>query len=172
MVKFSIYLNRRVCVMLTETSLHLYQICVLPVLLYGMEVVFPRPKFVEVLKKFSKHNLKHIMSLPVTTADPAVYILSGSLPVEVMIHQRVLNFFGMICRLSESSVEKQYVSSPSIGGEEVRQQQLVCGSKEIVYHVRASWLWKSPGWSLDPLRKHAYSNILKIFASKKLKIFR
>ena len=78
-----------------------------PVLLYGMEVVLPRPKFVEVLEKFSKHNLKHIMSLPVTTADPAVYILSGSLPVEAMIHQRVLNFFGNICRLSQSSVEKQ-----------------------------------------------------------------
>ena len=90
-----------------ETSLHLYQIYVLPVLLYGMEVVLPPPKFVEVLEKFSKHNLKHIMSLPVTTADPAVYILSGSLPVEAMIHQRVLNFFGNICRLAQSSVEKQ-----------------------------------------------------------------
>ena len=90
-----------------ETSLHLYQIYVLPVLLYGMEVVFPRPKFVEMLEKFIKHNLKHIMSLPVTIADPAVYILSGSLPVEAMIHQRVLNFFWNICRLSQSSVEKQ-----------------------------------------------------------------
>ena len=77
-----------------ETSLHLYQIYVLPVLLYGMEVVFPRPKFDEVLEKFKKHNLKHIMSLPVTAADPAVYILSRSLPEN-------------ICRLSESLVEKQ-----------------------------------------------------------------
>lgn len=89
------------------TSLHLYQIYVLPVLLYGMEVVFPRPKYIEVLEKFNKQNLKHIMSLPVTTADPAVYILSGNLPVEAMIHQRVLNFFGNISRLPDSSVERQ-----------------------------------------------------------------
>ena len=92
-----------------ETSLHIYtyQIYVLPVLLYGMEVVFPRPKFIENLDKFNKHNLKHILSLPITTADPAVYKLSGTLPIEAMIHQRVLTFFGNISRLPESSVENQ-----------------------------------------------------------------
>ena len=50
-----------------ETLLHLYQIYVLPVLLYGMEVVFPRPKYMEVLEKFNKHNLKHI-TMYVTTS--------------------------------------------------------------------------------------------------------
>ena len=59
----------------TETSLHIYQIYVLPVLLYGIEVVFPRPKFIEKLDNFNKHNFKHILSLPITTADPAVHIL-------------------------------------------------------------------------------------------------
>ena len=38
---------------------------------------------------------------------PAVYILSGTLPIEAMIHQRVLTFFGNISRLPESSVENQ-----------------------------------------------------------------
>ena len=90
-----------------ETCLHLYQFYVLPVLLYGMEVVFPRPKYIEVLEKFNKHNLKHIMSLPVTTADPAVYILAGNLPVEAMIHQRVHYFFGNISGLPDSTVERQ-----------------------------------------------------------------
>ena len=64
-----------------ETSFHLYQIYVLPVLLYGMEVVFPRPKFMEVLDKFNKHDIKHRLSLPVTVADPAIYLLSGTLPI-------------------------------------------------------------------------------------------
>ena len=36
-----------------------------------------------------------------------MYLLSDILPLEAMIHQRVLNFLGNICRLSESSVEKQ-----------------------------------------------------------------
>ena len=90
-----------------ETSLHLYQIYVLPVLLYDMEVVFPRPKFMEVLDKFNKHNIKHLLSLPVTVADPAIYLLSGTLPIEAMIHNRVLTFFGNVSRLSDSSIEKR-----------------------------------------------------------------
>ena len=69
--------------------------------------MFPRPKFIENLDKFNKHNLKHILSLPITTADRAVYILSGTLPIEAMIHQRVLTFFGNISRLPELSVENQ-----------------------------------------------------------------
>ena len=68
---------------------------------------FPRPKFIEKLDKFNKHNLKHILSLPITTADPAVYKLSGTLPIEAMILQRVLTFFGITSRLPESSVENQ-----------------------------------------------------------------
>ena len=90
-----------------ETSLHLYHIYVLPVLLYGMEVVFPRPKFMKVLDKFNKHNIKHLLSLPVTVADPAIYLLSGTLPIEAMIHNRVLTFFGNVSRLSDSSIEKR-----------------------------------------------------------------
>ena len=90
-----------------ETSLHLYHIYVLPVLLYGMEVVFPRPKFMELLFKFNKHNIKHLLSLPVTVADPAIYLLSGTLPIEAMIHHRVLTFFGNVSRLSDSSIEKR-----------------------------------------------------------------
>ena len=75
-----------------ETSLHMYQIYVLQVLLYGKEVVFPRPKFMEVLEKFNKHNIKHLLSLSVTAADPAIYLLSGTLPTEAMIHHRVLTY--------------------------------------------------------------------------------
>ena len=90
-----------------ETSLHLYQIYVQPVLLYGMEVVVPRPKFMEVLDKFKKHNIKHLLSLPVTVADPAIYLLSGTPPIEAMIHHRVLTFFGNISRLSDYSIEKR-----------------------------------------------------------------
>ena len=61
----------------------------------------------EVLDKFNKHNIKHLLSLPATVADPAVYLLSGTLPIEAMIHHRVLTFFGNIRRLSDSTIEKR-----------------------------------------------------------------
>lgn len=90
-----------------ETSLHLYQIYVIPILLYGLEVVLPRPKLVDIADKFNKKYLKCLLSVPVTTADAAVYVLSGTIPIQGMIDQRILCFYGSICRLHNSSVEKQ-----------------------------------------------------------------
>ena len=56
-----------------------------PGLVYGMEVVFPKATLVEKLEKNYKQLIKHILSLPVTVADPAVYVLSGSLPIEAAL---------------------------------------------------------------------------------------
>jgi hypothetical protein len=50
--------------------------------------------------------IKQILSLPTRTADPAVYILSGLLPVETQIHIRALRLFNNICNQADGSVEK------------------------------------------------------------------
>ena len=90
-----------------ETSIHLLQTYVLPVLVYGLEVVLPKTTLVEKLERTYKQFIKQILSLPVTVADPAVYILSGAIPIEAVIHKRALVLFGSICRLGEDSVEKR-----------------------------------------------------------------
>ena len=90
-----------------ETSIHLLQIYVLPVMVYGLEVVLPKPALVEKLNRTYKKILKQILSLPITVADPAVFILSGAMPIEAIIHKRLLILYGSICRLDESSIEKQ-----------------------------------------------------------------
>ena len=46
-----------------------------------------------------------ILSLPDRVADPAVYIISSTLPVEGVIHKRALNLYGGICRLQEDAVK-------------------------------------------------------------------
>ena len=55
-----------------KTAIHLMQTYVIPVLVYGMEVVLPKQKYMDMLEKFSKRILKLILSVPVNTADPAV----------------------------------------------------------------------------------------------------
>ncbi|MEW8546427.1 MAG: hypothetical protein AB2693_23155, partial [Candidatus Thiodiazotropha sp.] len=90
-----------------ESSLHLYQIYVIPILLYGLEVVLPRPKIIDIADKFNKKYLKCLLSFPITTADAAAYILFGTIPIQGMIEQRILCFFGSICHLPCTSVEKQ-----------------------------------------------------------------
>ena len=90
-----------------ETCAHLLQIYVLPVLVYGLEVILPKPALVEKLNKVYKKMLKQILSLPSTVADSAVYILAGALPIEGVFHKRALILFDNVCRLEEDSVEKQ-----------------------------------------------------------------
>ena len=43
--------------------------------------------------------------MPITVADPAIYLLSGALPVEAVIHKRILSLFGNITRLPSQSIE-------------------------------------------------------------------
>ncbi|MEW8547953.1 MAG: reverse transcriptase family protein, partial [Candidatus Thiodiazotropha sp.] len=90
-----------------ETSVQLFQIYVLPALVYGLEVILPEQRLVDTLERSQKKFLKHILSLPTTTADPAVYILTGTIPVEGVIHKRALSLFGNICRLDDTAIEKQ-----------------------------------------------------------------
>ena len=73
-------------------------------MVYGLEVVLPKWRN---WTKLTRKNLKQILSLPTTVADPAVYTLSGALPMEGIIHKRTLIIYGSICRLEESSVKKQ-----------------------------------------------------------------
>ena len=86
-----------------DTSIHLLQTYVVPVLVYGLEVVLHLDK----LERLHKRFLKQILSLPQTVADQAVYILSGAIPLEAVIHSRALTLFGSICRLDKSTIEKR-----------------------------------------------------------------
>ena len=90
-----------------STCIHLLKIYVIPVLLYALEILLPTEKDCQLLESMLKQTLKHILSIPVTTADPAPYILSGFIPAEGMIHIRALTFYGNICRLSDDNIEKK-----------------------------------------------------------------
>ncbi|CAG2245583.1 unnamed protein product [Mytilus edulis] len=68
-----------------ETLVHLFKTYISPVLLYGMELLLPKTAMLLQLEKFQKRLLKQLLSLPTSTPDPAVYILSGILPVEAQI---------------------------------------------------------------------------------------
>ena len=88
-----------------ETSISLLNTYIFPVLLYGLEVIIPTGKALDILDKQYKRLLKQILSVPITVADPAIYILSGVLPVEALIHKRILSLFGNITRLPSESIE-------------------------------------------------------------------
>ena len=73
-----------------ETNLHLVKTYVLPVLLYGLELVLPCKTLINKLETYQKKMLKQILSLPTSTADVAVEVISGFLPVEGLINKKIL----------------------------------------------------------------------------------
>ena len=89
------------------TSISIYKTYIQPVLTYGLEILQPGPSNMTKLEKFQKSLLKKVLSLPPNTPDPAIYIISGVLPIEASIDTKCLTLFNNICRQDDKSVEKQ-----------------------------------------------------------------
>lgn len=98
-----------------ETTLHLTRIYVLPTLLYGLEILVPKGKHLQILDNYLKSLLKQQLHLPKSTADPVIFILSGLLPVEAQLDIQILTFFNNICNHSESSIEKKLAQWQLLG---------------------------------------------------------
>ena len=75
-----------------ETSLQLFKTYVLPILLYGKEILLPTKKHTAKMDLFQKRILKKILPLPTNTPDCAVYILTGIWSVELQIQYKALIF--------------------------------------------------------------------------------
>ena len=67
-------------------------------MLYGLESQVLKKKDVTVINQYHKTLLKQLMHLPKRTADAAVYILAGEIPVEADLHIKILNQLGNILR--------------------------------------------------------------------------
>ena len=59
----------------------------------------------DVLERSNKKFLKHVLGVSDTTADPAINILTGTIPLKGVIHKRALSLFGNIWRLKDTSIE-------------------------------------------------------------------
>ena len=57
---------------------------------YGLEIIIPTGSALAVLESQYKKLLIQILTIPSTTADPTVFILSGTLSVVSLIHKLML----------------------------------------------------------------------------------
>lgn len=85
----------------------MFQSYVLPDLLDGLAAAVPNKSDLELTERFHRTTQKQILSLPTSTATSDIYILSGALPSEALIHQRASALFGNICRLDVNSIENR-----------------------------------------------------------------
>ena len=76
---------------------------VLPRMLHGLEALVLAESHVKILEDYYRGMLRDIQALRDRTANEAVYLLIGLLPIEVELHIKALTLFGAICRLPEES---------------------------------------------------------------------
>ena len=92
-----------------QSLIQILNIYVMPVLLYGLELLTPTGKNLEIMDIFHKKCLKQLLSLPMNVATPVIYLLTGHLPIEGQIDKKVLIFFGNMTRQSQDNLERQIV---------------------------------------------------------------
>ena len=80
-----------------RVSLSLWNTYVLPRLTYGLDVLTSNSE-IKKLNQFHKKFLKQVMHLHERTADTAVYILLGQLPLVADLHKRILGMLGSVLR--------------------------------------------------------------------------
>ncbi|CAG2194396.1 unnamed protein product [Mytilus edulis] len=73
-----------------KVSLHLIRCYVIPRLLYGLEVILLSKTDISNLTTYFVKLLKRIQHLPDRTANAAVLLLIGQIPIEAEIHKRIL----------------------------------------------------------------------------------
>jgi len=116
-----------------RTLVHLYRTYITPVLLYGMELILPYSSYMEKLETFQKKLLKELLQLPNNTANPAIYVITGLLPIEAQIHVKALIFLHNLANQKPDSIERQLL--------ERQQQMKSVDSKSWVTEVQ-NILWK------------------------------
>ncbi len=58
----------------------------------------------EILEKYYRSLIRQIQHLPENTAIPAIYLLSGCIPVAGLVHIKMMTFLGEIARSQPSSI--------------------------------------------------------------------
>lgn len=116
-----ISLARRTLYALMRTGVHgtnginpkiayrIYQVYVLPRLLYNLEVLPLNITQIKKLEHFHIDTLKKLQSLPQRTANSAVLLMLGALPVEAELHKRQLSLLQSIVN-SKNSTMKELLS--------------------------------------------------------------
>ena len=74
----------------------------MPILTYGLEIVLPKGKNLDNINRQYKKCIKQILSLYINVADPAVFILDGTLPIEAEIHMKAITLYIYIWQHNKS----------------------------------------------------------------------
>jgi hypothetical protein len=115
--------------------------------------------FIVVEELFQKRILKQILSLPMSCPDPAVYILTGILPIEAQIHIKSLTFFNNVCHQGEKNTEKRLARRQLTVKEESSNSWFICVNKIPV--LRKYDLKEAYNYLDNPIKKSRWISLVK-----------
>ena len=90
-----------------KTSLQLYRIYTIPAILHNLEAIIMNDNDYSNIEIFHKSVLRQIQHLPESTAKPALYLLTGELPLIAQMHIRILTFFHRL--IMRNNIEKEII---------------------------------------------------------------
>ena len=127
-------------------SCKILQTYVTPILIHGLEAAVLNKEDLDAMEKFYRKILRQIQSLPDSTACEAVYLLSGRIPIEGLIHQRALGLFGAICRLPyDNNIRKLAARQMAVGDNQYSWFYMIgqLGTRYSI-NVNENLIWPRP----------------------------
>ena len=123
---------------------------VLPRLLLDLDAVVLNTSDIKSLETYHKKLLRQLQGLPESTANAAVYLLIGSIPVEGEWHKRILSLVGRIARLGKEHPLHLLAARQLSLGEKKRPQSWFTLAKQICsrYEISITEALSSP-WSKE-----------------------
>ncbi|CAC5418774.1 unnamed protein product [Mytilus coruscus] len=139
------------------SAISMLQTFIFPIMFYGLEILLPTGKNIELISKQYKRIIKQILSLPVNVADPAIYLKSGLLPAEAVIHTKGLILFGSICRAGCTSTEWK-IAERQLGIKCIKSNSWFIAVKAVFleYEIGDPYMYL-----FDYMSKMQWKNLLK-----------
>ena len=85
-----------------SVSMKLIESYILPRLLYGLDAMIISDTDITSIEKYYRTLLRQIQHLPVNTANEAIYLLVGALPIEAHLDIRMLSLFNRVASINNS----------------------------------------------------------------------
>ena len=136
-----------------KVSIMIVDTYVLPAVLHGLDCLILSQQNYNALNKFHRYLIRKLQCLPLSTAIPAIYLLTGSIPIEVHHHRAVLNLFGNVIRRdgsAERAVITRQLATKSMNSNswttlvrELLQQYSLPNAYELCDSVPTKEKWKS-----------------------------
>ena len=86
------------CLLSPLVKLHLYRTYTCPILRSGLASFTLRETALQPLAIFQRKTLRSILKLSKTSCVPALYFLTGELPIQGKIHRDLFSIFYSICK--------------------------------------------------------------------------